>query len=58
MIRERDGQLDVIGPGFGSRRYEFPDRTVWLEEDVSARLTADLEGLEPFVPVRHSGPRD
>jgi 4-amino-4-deoxy-L-arabinose transferase-like glycosyltransferase len=58
MIRARDGQLDVIGPGFGYRRYEFPDRTVWLEEDVSARLTADLEGLEPFVPVRHSGPRD
>jgi 4-amino-4-deoxy-L-arabinose transferase-like glycosyltransferase len=58
MIRARDGQVDVIGPGFGYRRYEFPDRSVWFQEDVSARLTADLAGLEPFAPVRHTGPRD
>jgi hypothetical protein len=58
MIRAREGQLDVIGPGFGYRLYEFPDTTAWLQEDVSARLTADLEGLQPFAPVRHTGPRD
>jgi hypothetical protein len=58
MIRARRGQLDVIGPGFGYRLYEFPDTTAWLQEDVSARLTADLEGLQPFAPVRHTGPRD
>ena len=56
MVRARDGQLDVIGPGFGYRFYEFPDTTTWLPEDVSARLTAELAGLPAFSPVRRIEP--
>jgi hypothetical protein len=56
MVRSRDGRLDVIGPGFGYRLYEFPDTTAWLQEDVSARLVAEVEGLPAFTPVRRTEP--
>jgi hypothetical protein len=56
MVRARAGQLDVIGPGFGYRLHEFPDTTAWLQEDVSARLEAELAGLPAFAPVRRTEP--
>jgi hypothetical protein len=56
MVRARDGRLDVIGPGFGYRLYEFPDTSAWLQEDVSARLVAEVEGLPAFMPVRRTEP--
>ncbi len=52
MVRARDGRLDVIGPGFGYRLYDFPDTSAWLLEDVSTRLVAEMEGLPAFVPVQ------
>jgi len=52
MVRSRDGQLDVIGPGQGYRRYAFPDATAWLAEDVSARIHATIEGLPRLAPER------
>jgi hypothetical protein len=54
MVRARDGHIDVIGPGFGYRLHEFPDARAWLREDVSARLSAELEGLPAFEPVRRT----
>ena len=56
MVRARDGRLDVIGPGFGYRLYEFPGSAVWLQEDVSARLVAEIAGLAAFEPVQRTGP--
>lgn len=54
MVRVRDGNIDVIGPPFGYRLHEFADASAWLQEDVSARLSAELEGLPAFVPVRRT----
>jgi hypothetical protein len=51
MVRVKDGHIDVIGPAFGYRLHEFADASAWLHEDVSARLSAELEGLPAFVPV-------
>ena len=56
MVRARDGRLDVVGPGFGYRLYEFPERAAWLPEDVSARLGAEIAGLPAFEPVQRTGP--
>jgi 4-amino-4-deoxy-L-arabinose transferase-like glycosyltransferase len=57
MVRARAAQLDIIGPGLGHRFYEFPDTAAWLQEDVSDRLTAAVDGLPPARPVRTIGPR-
>jgi hypothetical protein len=54
MVRARDGHVDVIGPGFGYRLHEFSDVSAWLQEDVSARLSAELDGLPDFEPVRRT----
>jgi hypothetical protein len=56
-VRAREGQLDIVGPGLGFRFYEFPDTTAWLQEDVSNRMTASVDGVAPADPVRRIGPR-
>ena len=50
----RAAWVEVIGPGFGYRRYEFADRIAWLQEDVTGRLEADLAGMPAFEPVRRT----
>jgi hypothetical protein len=54
MVRSSGGRVEVIGPAFGYRRYEFPNRIAWLQEDVTGRLEADLAGLPAFEPVRRT----
>jgi hypothetical protein len=56
MVRARAGRVDVIGPGFGYRLYEFPGSAVWVQEDVSARLVAEIAGLPAFEPVQRTEP--
>ena len=57
MVRAREGQLDIVGSGFGFRYYEFPNTDAWLQENVSNRLTASIDGVAPADPVRRIGPR-
>ena len=54
MTRANGGRVEVIGPAFGYRRYEFPDAVAWLQEDVTGRLEADMAGLPAFEPVRRT----
>jgi hypothetical protein len=54
MVRASGGRVEVIGPGLGYRRYAFADRIAWLQEDVTGRLEADLEGMPAFEPVRRT----
>lgn len=55
-VRARDGQVEVMGPGVGHRLYAFPGHEpAWVDEDVSASVSATVEGLAPFVPVRTVG---
>jgi hypothetical protein len=54
MVRASGGRVEVIGPGFGYRRYEIADRIAWLQEDVTGRLEADLAGMPAFEPVRRT----
>lgn len=50
--RVHDGQVEVEGPGAGYRFYRLPASDVWSPEDVSDAITATIDGLAPFHPVR------
>jgi len=50
--RVHDGQVEVEGPGAGYRFYRLPAKDVWSQEDVSDAVTATIDGLAPFHPVR------
>ncbi len=49
--RSHNGEVELQGPPLGRRFYDLPAGPVWSTEDVTAAVTASVDGLAEFSPI-------